>query len=110
MLGTQAVETIDMLFSAHFPLPCFSLCAPLKAALHLSERYDLHKHQNILLSIYQRKSRDLQNISISRLHLHHAHICFAYAIFARSKFTLTWLLTPRTEAKAETADVELLGH
>lgn len=56
MLGTQAVETIDMLFSAYFPFPRLSLFALPKTALHLSARYDLHKHQTILQSICQGNS------------------------------------------------------
>lgn len=66
MLGTQAVETIDMLFSAYFPLSCFSLFVLLTTALHLSGRNDLHKYQTMLLNICQANSWDLQNITISR--------------------------------------------
>lgn len=44
MLGTQAVETIDMLFSAYFPLPCF-LC------LHLQRQHYICQQDMIYINI-----------------------------------------------------------
>lgn len=59
------------------------------------------------MSICQGNSWDLQNISISRLHLHYVHIYFAYTIYS---WLLKFELVSYQRRGVEILDMELLGH
>lgn len=81
MLGTQAVETIDAVFSTYFLFHvflCFLLPTP---APHLSARHDLHKYQTIPLNICQENSWDPCDITISRFRIYTVFMSVLHELF-----------------------------
>lgn len=81
MLETQAVETIDAVFSTYFLFHvflCFLLPTP---APHLSARHDLHKYQTIPLNICQENSWDPWDITISRFRIYTVFMSVLHELF-----------------------------